>query len=131
MNAKVLLLLAASLATPLAASAQSAVVSPPDGLMVVNGSLYKVTNGFAVIVTGNGVVRGVDGNPVVIPSGAMYTTDGRLIAIPPGISGLPAGVKYRGGQAARGPFVVPAKGTPMVPGHGPTIVPANGSGRGR
>jgi hypothetical protein len=121
MNARILLLLAAGLAAPLVASAQqpnrfgqSAVVSPPDGVMVINGSVYKVTKGFAVVVAGNGVVRGIDGNPVSIPSGAMYTTDGRLIPIPAGISGLPVGLKVRGRQPAKVPAQLPSK----TPGDG-------------
>jgi hypothetical protein len=107
MNAKVLFILAACLAAPLVAPAQqpnfNAPVGPPDGLMVVNGSLYKVKDGFAVIVVGNGTVRGIDGNPVTIPAGAMYTTDGRLIPIPAGIAGLPPGLKVRGRQTANAP----------------------------
>jgi hypothetical protein len=105
MNAKLLLVAAACLAAPLTAPAQqprgfqqSAIVSPPDGFMSINGALYKVTNGFAVIVAGKPVVRGIDGNPVPIPAGGMYTTDGRLIPIPPGISGLPVGLQFRGRQ---------------------------------
>ncbi len=93
MNAKLVALLAA-VATALPAHSDpprfggfgSAVVSPPDGLMVINGSLYKVQKGLAMAVVGSGLVRGVDGNPVRIPNGAMYTTDGQLIPIPPGIS---------------------------------------------
>ncbi len=106
MNAKFFSLLAMAVATPFLALAQAPqrfsaqagvnnVVSPPDGLMVFNGALYKVQNGFAVVVAGNGIVKGVDGNPVRIPPGAMYTTDGRLIPIPPGIAGVPPGVNAR------------------------------------
>jgi hypothetical protein len=96
MNAKLLFLCIGFLSAPLLSHAQSSArISPPDGILVYNNSVYKVQKGFAVIVVGNGIVRGIDGNPVIIPQNHMYTTGGRLIPIPPGITGLPASQPFR------------------------------------
>ncbi len=109
MNAKLLSILLVAAAAPLFVHAElpnrnfGNVVSPPDGLMVLNGTLYKVQKGFAVPVVGNGIVRGVDGNPVQIPNGAMYTANGQLIRIPAGISGVPPGLNLNGRGRANVP----------------------------
>ncbi len=91
-----------------------------DGFIMLGGQVYQIRNGQAtplqrdvylkISPTG---ITGFDGRPLELPSGFMFTTDGRMIATPSGVTGLPEGTP--GTTTRKAPETAPATGTGAGP----------------
>ena len=125
------------------------VASPVEGFIVVNGTIYIVSQGNATVLPDSlrlrGTLQGINGFPQLIanlPAGSLLTRDGNRVAAPPNITfganadGTPlVGIKPKGTNADGSPMGgnrpqgTNADGSPMG-GNRPQGTNADGSPMG-